>query len=127
MYVLSNFILFSDGGMHCLYQCVGCGLARGVRDGDGIGLVMFCCGNVLVAELGVWVGAWGGGVWLGMHYLHQCVRGCGSVGGVRDGGWGLVGNALFAPVCSWLWFGWMGKGRGVGFGWDCALFAPVCS
>ena len=50
---------------------------------------------VLVAELGVgvWVRAWGGRVWLGMHCLYQCVRGCGLVGGVRDGGWGLVGNA----------------------------------
>ena len=27
---------------------------------------------------------------------------------------GLVGNALFAPVCLWLWFGWRGKGRGWG-------------
>ena len=42
---------------------------------------------VLVAELGVgvWVRAWGGRVWLGMHCLYQCVRGCGLVGGVRDG------------------------------------------
>ena len=29
-------------GMHCLYQCVGCGLAGGVRDGDGVGLGMLC-------------------------------------------------------------------------------------
>ena len=34
-------------------------------------------------------------------------------------GLGRIGNALFAPVGSCLWFGWRGKGWGVGLGMHC--------
>ena len=65
----------------------------------------------------------------------------------RDKGQSLVGNALFVPMC-WLWFGWrdkrqgfvgnalfvpmrwlgfglVGKGRWVGFGWECIVCTNV--
>ena len=66
-----------------------------------------------------------GGFWLEMHCLQQCVDGCGLVGWVGFGGWVLVGNALFEPICWCLWFGWKGKVRWVGFGWKCIVCTNV--